>query len=94
MKGQSGTPDREDEIIEFFKEPPKVKGPPQVKVVRRTKSLGNVAEALGNYASRRSEDLSQTQSDLTVSECKGSDFEQWYEDYEEDLLDASHEEYQ
>jgi hypothetical protein len=81
--------------MEIFEEEPGIKGPPRATLARRAKSYSDFYEAAIGYFGKEA-GKENPKDVLEVFENGKSEisFEGGYEKYENDLLDASHEEYQ
>jgi conserved oligomeric Golgi complex subunit 3 len=81
--------------MEIFEEESGIKGPPKATLVRRAKSYSDFYEAAIGYFGKKA-GKEKPKDALEVFENGKSEIslEGRYEEYENDLLDASHEEYQ
>ncbi|CAG8982459.1 hypothetical protein HYALB_00009953 [Hymenoscyphus albidus] len=81
-------------IAELFEEPPN-SGPPQATIARRAKSYSDFYEiALGHLKKEPEKTKGSETAEFFDEKTENLFLENWYEDCEDDLLDASHEEYQ
>lgn len=85
-----------DPLSGLFEEPPAVKNPPQATVARRAKSYSDFYHVVRSHLTKEAKKIKEYEraSVVPVGAIKtGIDFEVMYGAYEDDLLDASQEEY-
>ncbi len=86
-----------DPLSGLFEEPPAVKSPPQATVARRAKSYSDFYHVVRAHLTKEAKKIKEHErgSVMPVGAIKtGKDFETMYAAYEDDLLDASQEDYQ
>ncbi|KAE9369624.1 Sec34-domain-containing protein [Stipitochalara longipes BDJ] len=93
--GGSQTPDPSDPIMELFEETSGLKSPPQATLARRAKSYSDFYEVAIDYLKKETKH-SKPKDILEIFDSKTDKvpFGLKFEDLEDDLLDASQEEYQ
>jgi hypothetical protein len=79
----------------IYEEPPVSKDPPKATLARRAKSYSDFYEVAVAYLDKEThKEASQNSLDIDGARNQGPLFEERYADLEDELLDASHEEYQ
>lgn len=73
---------------------PTFHAPPQATVARRAKSYSDFYEAATQYLKKPEKKILSDSSGLLLSEPEQVDIEILFDDCEDELLDASHKEYQ
>jgi hypothetical protein len=80
--------------LELYEEIPLSKDPPEATIARRAKSYNNFYEIASGYLQQQiKDDIVPDVLDSQQYQSINYQFENWYENCEDDLLDASHEEY-
>lgn len=95
MQGNNETPDVADSLIEILEDGSGLKGPPKATLARRAKSYSDFYEAAISYLGKEA-GKEKLKDVLEVFENGESQIliGGRYEEYENDLLDVSREEYQ
>jgi hypothetical protein len=94
-QGGIHAPDTSDPIMELFEDAPRLKGPPEATLARRAKSYSNFYEVAVNYLNEEAKaEKPKDVLDLFDSKVEGIPSRLCFEDLEDDLLDASQEEFQ
>jgi conserved oligomeric Golgi complex subunit 3 len=94
---QGGTqiPDSSDPIMELFEETAGLKGPPEATLVRRAKSYSDFYEVAKDYLKKEAmKSKPKDVLEMFGSGVKRIPFGMQFEELEDELLDASQEEYQ
>ncbi|RDW67965.1 hypothetical protein BP6252_09361 [Coleophoma cylindrospora] len=90
-------PDPVGPILELFEETPASKGPPEATLARRAKSYSDFYHVARSYIHKEAvQKKEELRSPLEKAESDAANllFEDRYDEFEDSLLDASHEEYQ
>jgi len=89
-------PDQTEPILELFEDVLNSRDPPAATLARRAKSYSNFYEVAVAYATREEKkDILENGLDVAAGISMGGvPFESRYGEFENDILDASHEEYQ
>ena len=94
-QGENHVSDPTEPLMELFEDTSALKGPPKATLAKRAKSYSNFYETAVHYLGRGTEKIRElgvleaTES-LEVEAC----FEKTFQSYEEELLDASQQEFQ
>ena len=95
QQGGSQVPDPSDPIMELFEEASGLKGPPQATLARRAKSYSDFYEVAMEYLKKEANQAKPKDVLETFGIKAGKvPFTLDFEELEDDLLDASQEEYQ
>ncbi|KAM3086416.1 Golgi transport complex subunit 3 [Clarireedia jacksonii] len=97
MDGQGNNQllDQKEPMIGIYEEPPVSKDPPKATLARRAKSYSDFYEVAVAYLGKEADtETSQSILDKDGARIQRPLFEERYADLEDELLDASHEEYQ
>ncbi|KAG9230428.1 Sec34-like family-domain-containing protein [Amylocarpus encephaloides] len=92
--GNNHIEDPSDPILEIYQGASSLQGPPQATITRRAKSYSDFYEVATKYLKRPIVVQVTKELDIASTSLEDPQIETWHEGIEDELLEASHEEYQ